>query len=206
MPAAFPISYAMDNKNFIQGPTKLFMATYLVNGADAPTGTMTALGLIDKAGIEFDHKLTFAETEVDQFTTPADAFMTKQEYDIKFNLVEMSPANVLAFLGAAAGSLSVNAGVSTQLLGEPQDVSATTTPSMRALYKQFLFQFPSTGHDQTTSPIGAYGYIQLFKAYIQAHGAIKFSKDNLAMVNVTVRALTDLTVSGAGKVGKIIQQ
>jgi hypothetical protein len=202
----FPATYTLNPQSFVQGPTRLWYAPYIINGADPAQNTIVAAGSLDKAGIEFDHKPTYTETEVDQLTTPVDAFMTKQEFDLKFNLFELSPTFVNVVLGMPAASLVVGGGTSTQNLGEPFDVLAGANPSMRPQFRAFMFQFPSPGHDNTTSPIGAWGYMHFFKAYVQTHGGIKFSKDGQAMVSVTVRALADPTVSGAYKVGKIISQ
>jgi hypothetical protein len=206
MPITFPASYAIDPKNFIQGPTRAWYAPYVAAGADPSTGNIVSLGAIDKGGFEWDHKLTYSETELDQSTVPADAFLSKQEYDIKINFLELSPANLNIMLGFNAASLVSGGGINTQSMGEPFDVQAGANPSMRPTYRQLILQFPSSGHDNTTSPIGAWGYLQLFKTYVQAHGAIKFNKDNMAMVAVTFRALADFTVSGAYKMGKLILQ
>lgn len=204
MPVTFPVTYLIDPKNFIQGPTRLWYAPYVAAGADAAQGAILSLGAIDKSGIEFDHKLTYSPVEIDQSTSEADAFLTKQEFDVKATLVELSPANVNIILGAKAASLGVGGGTNTQQMGEPFDIPAGTIPSMRPTYLQLIFQFPAQGHDNNTSPIGAWGYLQLYKAYVQSHGAIKFSKDGHASAQVTFRAVADFTVSGANKIGKIV--
>ncbi len=206
MPITFPVNYPLNPQSYIQGPTRLWYAPYVAAGADPAQNTIVAAGSLDKAGIEFDHKPTYTEVEVDQSTTPVDSFLTKQEFDLKFNLLELSPTFVNVVLGLPAASLVVGGGISTQNLGELFDILAGANPSMRAQFRAFIFQFPSPGHDNTTSPIGAWGYLQLFKAYVQTHGGIKFSKDGHAMVSVTVRGLADTTVSGAFKIGKIISQ
>lgn len=202
----FPANYGLDNKQLIQGPVQLYYAPYVPNGADPAQNAIKSLGMIDKAGIEFDHKPTFADVETDALTSPVDSFLTKQDWMLKFNLEELSPANVAFILGAPASSLVVGGGVSTLGLGDPFDVQASANPSMRPPYFCAMFRFPSPGHDQTTSPIGAWGYYQFFKAYVQSHGAIKYGKDTLSIANVSLRALSDITVSGANKIGKKIDQ
>jgi hypothetical protein len=202
----FPASYNINPQSFVQGPTRAWYAPYISGGVDLTTANIVSLGSLDKNGFEFDHKLTYTEVELDQSTTPADAFLTKQEWDIKTTFLELSPANVNIFLNARASSLSTVANVSTQLLGEPFDIQAGANPSMRANYWALALQFPSPGHDQTTSPVGNWGYFQFYKVLVQSHGAIKLNKDGTAMCQVTWRALADFTVSGANKIGKILYQ
>lgn len=204
MPVTFPTSYAIDPKNYVQGPIRVWYAPYVPAGGDAAQGTILSLGSAEKSGVEFDHKLTYSEIEIDQSTPGVDAFLTKQEYDLKVSFAEVSPANWNLLFGFKAASLAVGGGVNTQSLGEPFDVQAGTIPSMRPTYWQLLVQFPSPGHDNSTSPIGAWGYLQFFKAYVQAHGAMKFSKDGHASIQATFRGLADFTVSGASKLGKVI--
>ncbi len=199
MPVTYPVSYGIDPKNFVQGPIRLWYAPYVPAGADAAQGTWVSLGAIDKSGIEFDHKPTYTDVEIDQSTTAVDSFLTKQEYDIKATIDEVSIANLALVFGAKAAALAGG----TLSLGEFFDVQAGTVPSMRPTYYQVAFQFPSPGHDNGTSPIGAWGYIQLYKAFFQAHGAIKFSKDAKASVQATIRGLADFTIGGAFKVGKL---
>lgn len=203
----FPNTYAVDPKNVIQGPTKVYGAPYVAAGADPSQGSIFSLGLIDKTGIEWDHKPTYTEVEADQFLTPVDAFQTKAEYDMKFNMLELSPANLRFIIGAAAAALVIGGGISTLSLGDPFDVlSSVSNPSTRPPFFALMVQVPSPGHDGTTSPIGAWGYVQFFKAYVQTHGGIKVSKDVASMSSVSVRALTDVTVSGANRIGKIVTQ
>jgi hypothetical protein len=202
----FPASYNIDPKQFIQGPTRAWYAPYVAGGGDPATGNLVSLGSIDKNGFEFDHKLTFTEVEIDQSTTPPAAFLNKQDWDIKLTLPELSPANVNILLNASAASLVTGGGVSTQSLGEPFDVQAGLVPSMRAVLRTLILQFPSPGHDTTTSPAGAWGYFQFYMVHVSAHGAIKYSKDGTAMCQVTFKALADFTVAGANKIGKIITQ
>lgn len=198
MPVTFPVSYGIDPKNFVQGPTRLWYAPYVPAGADAAQGSWVALGAIDKSGIEFDHKPTYADVEIDQSTVAVDSFLTKQEFDFKATIDEVSIANLALVFGFKAAALVGG----TLSMGEPFDVQAGTVPSMRPTYWQVAFQFPSPGHDNGTSPAGAWGYVQLYKAFFQAHGAVKFSKDAKASVQATIRGLADFTVSGANKVGK----
>lgn len=205
MVASFPANYALDPRQFVQGPTKVWYAPYVPNGADPAQGNIVALGSTDKSGVEFDHKPTYADVEVDQSTTPVDTFMTKQEWDLKFNLLEFSAANVKLVLGQAAASLVTGGGITTQNLGEPFDVlSSSSNPSMRPNFFSVMFQFPSPGHDNQSTPVGAWAYYQFFKAYVQTHGGFKHAKDTLSMMNVTLRCLADYTVAGPYKIGKII--
>lgn len=203
---SFPATYGLDTKQLIQGPTKLWYAPYVPNGAAPAQNTIKSLGMLDKSGIEFDHKPTYGDVEVDQSTSPVDTFLTKQDWSLKATLVELSPANVQFLLGCQAAALVNGGGVSTLSLGDPFDVPAGANPSMRPPIFCVIFQFPSPGHDQTTSPPGAWGYYQFYKAYVNTHGAIKYGKDTLSSANVTIRALTDITVAGASKVGQKIDQ
>ena len=77
---------------------------------------------------------------------------------------------------------------------------------MRPVYRALILQFSSTGHDNTTSPIGAWGYYLFYKTYVKSLGAMKHNKDGLKTLQIGITALADFTVSGAYKIGREIQQ
>jgi hypothetical protein len=190
--ATFPASYAMDSKNFVQGPGRVWHAPYVTAGGNAPQGTLISIGLFTKDGQEYDHKLTFMDADSDQSLYAIETFLTKEEIDVKVTWQELSPANLNRALGQAAGSLTGPPAV--QGLGQPFDI-ATGIPSTRPIYEQWIFQFPSPGHDGTTSPIAAWAYLQLFKATVVAHGPIKIGKEHLGTIQTTIRGYTDTSIA-----------
>ena len=202
----FPAPYVVNPQNFVQGPTLAYWSPMTIAGADPAANAINFLGLVDKNGFEFEPKPTYSETDSDEFTVPVEAFMTKQEYSFKVTLQEVGPANLNLALGLPASSLVNTSGIQfVQGLGEPIDVLNGTNPQMRAIYRQLIFRFPSTGHDNTTTPTGAWGYYQAYKAFLTP-GSIKYSKETLATVALTVKCLTDYTVAGPSKVGKTAYQ
>jgi hypothetical protein len=196
MPVTFPATYEMDSKNYVQGPGRAWYAPYVANGADAPQNTIVPIGLYSKDGLEIDEKPTFMDAESDQSVYAIETFLTKREIDVKITWQEVSAANLNKALSYSASALS--GPPPTLGLGIPFDI-AGGIPSTRPIYGQWLFQFPSPGHDGTTTPIAAWAYLQLYKAVVVAHGAMKVGKEHLMTIQTTIRGYTDTTITDLKK-------
>jgi hypothetical protein len=196
MPLTRP-TYTANSANAIQGPTLVCYAPYVTAGADAAANTQVPIGLFTEDGIEIDEKKTFMDMKTDQSAFAVDTFLTEREIDLKFTWYELSPGNLNVAMGENASSLSSPPNA-TQGGGDFFDVlSSSGIPSVRPTFRQWIAYIPSPGHDNTTSPIAAYGYIQLFKACVVAHGVCKTGKKHLGMMQTTIRGYLDFTIAAS---------
>jgi hypothetical protein len=196
MPLTFP-DYAMNGKNFVQGPGLAFYAPYVTAGGDAPSNSMVAVGLFTEDGIETGHKITYQHVKSDQSTWATGTFVTDQELKFKLTLQEMSPANLTVGMGLPTGSLAAGPPAVISL-GEFFDIiSASGVPSTRPEFRQWIMRTPSPGFDQSTTPKGAWMYWRMFMAAVTAHSAPKVGKKHQMTLQIEVEGFADFTIANA---------
>jgi hypothetical protein len=152
-----------------------------------------------KDGCEWTIKQNFNRTEIQQSTYPLNSFLTKNDASFKFTVSHAEPAIMNVLLGQQSGSYSAGgmAGANnTQNFVDPWDASSSTgVPNMRPVYRQILIRFPNPGYDTSTSPIGAFSYMQIWKGYFTPAGNPKIGRDNLFELPVTINMEIDPTVT-----------
>lgn len=196
MPLTRP-TYVANSANAVVGPTLVCYAPYVAAGADAAANTQVPIGLFTEDGIEIDEKKTWQPMLTDQSAFEVDAFLTERSIDVKVTWYELSPANLNVAMGELPASLSSPPNA-TQGGGDFFDIlSSSGIPSVRPNFRQWIFYIPSPGHDNTTTPIAAYGYLQIFKGYVNAHGPCKTGKKHLGMMQTTIRGCLDFTIAAS---------
>lgn len=170
-----------------RGAGECFIGDYASAGAD--TVTLRHLGPT-QGGVEYDPKRAFHEVECDQFIGAVAAFPIKEEFTFKVTILDTTLANVAKALQLSTsrltgGDRTDNSG--TLLMGEETAI----------LYHQFVWRGIPAPQSAATTQV-----LQLFKVVVIAASPIKFEKAKETAVQLTLRALTDPSISTAGKVGK----
>jgi len=199
----FPAWTSEDTQQVI-GPVKLFRAPYVTLGGNvSPASNFISMGILSNDGIEFDHKVTYALSEVQQLTYALSAALTKQELDIKFTIHHLRQDMMGLFLGLPNDPYDLPAAATGRVsFGEPFDVtSATDAPLVEANYGAWAFQFPSPGLNFNTVPKAGYAFFRAYKAAITTHGSIKFTKTGYATMQCTLKCFADMSVAGANRIG-----
>lgn len=186
MALSFPTSAA--KPEFIRrGAGNFYIGAYIAAGAD--TVTLRHMGPTS-GGFELDPKATKHEIEVDQFLGPVAAFPTKEEFTAKVTILDTTLANVYKMLQAATNTLvggdrTDNSG--SMGLGEENTI----------LYYQCVWVGTPAPQSSASTSV-----IQLYKCSITGIAPLKFEKGKETAVQITIRALTDPSVTTANKVGK----
>jgi hypothetical protein len=199
----FPAWEALDAHQVI-GPVKLFRAPYVPTGAViSPETEFLSMGILSNDGIEFDHKVTYAVSEVQQLLYALSAANTKQELDLKFTAHHIKPGRLPYFMGLPNVPVDAPSANNVRMLfGEPFDVEdAIDAPLVEANYGAWAFQFPSPSLNFSTTPKAAYAFFRAYKAAVTTHGAIKFTKTGYATIQCTLKCFADMSVAGPNKIG-----
>lgn len=216
---ALPI-YDYHEKAVVQGAVLAFYGAVGPGNAE-PTGGWKPAGIMEPDGIEYNEKTTFGEIKTSQLTRAIEAFYTSEESDVKLTLAHMDSEITRIARGKRSASLVTVAATSAfgqekQMLGEPAGIGAggvlatgTEEPDYRANYYQWLFLWPSTGFDNSTpatfsNPRAKWACLRFYKAYCHSAGAAKYGPGKHATLSFSIRALEDMSVSGADKVGELI--
>lgn len=174
---------------FVSGAGDCYFGTYAAAGADSPSLRHMGPTL---GGVEIEYKKDVHPIECDQFLGAVAAIPIKEECTIKFTLMDMTIANFYKAL-----AMSVN----TLVLGDRTDNSGSAGlgEETTQLYIQFVWKGKAPSQSSATSRIW-----QFYKGVVMSASAVKFEKAKESGVQVTIRALTDPTVTTANKVGKVI--
>lgn len=183
-------------------PTAPNPATLFVSGAgDSYIGTYAAAGADSSAlrhmgptlgGVTIEYKRDMHPIECDQFLGAVAAIPIKEECTIKFTIMDMTIANFYKAL---------NMSLNTLTLGDRTDNagSAGLGEETAQLYFQFVWKGKPPAQSSATSRIW-----QFYKCFTMSASEVKMEKSKEAGVQVTLRALTDPSVTTANKVGKVI--
>ena len=174
---------------FVSGAGDSYFGTYAAAGADS--AALTHMGPTF-GGVAIEYKRDVHPVECDQFLGAVAAFPMKEECTIKFTLQDMTLATFYKAL-----NLSVN----TLVLGGRTDNSGSIGlgEETAQLYFQFVWKGKAPAQSSATSRIW-----QFYKCVTMSASEVKFEKTKETGVQVTLRALTDPTVTTANKVGKVI--
>lgn len=174
---------------FVSGAGDFYIGTYAAAGADSVALRHMGPTL---GGVAIEYKRDLHPVECDQFLGAVAAFPIKEECSIKLTLQDMTIANFYK-----AMNLSLN----TLTAGDRTDNSGSTGlgEETAQLYFQAVWKGKAPAQSSATSRIW-----QFYKCVTMSVSEVKMEKSKEAGVQVTIRALTDPTVTTANKVGKII--
>ena len=173
-----------------RGAGNFYIGAYIAAGAD--TVTLRHMGPTS-GGFELDPKATVHEIEVDQYLGPVAAFPMKEEFTAKVTILDTTIENIKWMLHSVSNTL-VGGGRTDNSgslgLGEENTIS----------YYQCVWVGAPPPQSAATTSI-----IQLYKCRITGVAPLKFEKGKETAVQITIRALTDPSVTTPNKVGKIFE-
>lgn len=174
---------------FVSGAGDSYIGTYAAAGADSPALRHMGPTL---GGVSIEYKRDMHPIDVDQFLGAVAAIPIKEECTIKFTLLDMTIANFYRALNMSVNQLT---------LGDRTDNSGSAGlgEENAQLYVQFVWKGKAPAQSSATSRIW-----QFYKCVTLSVSEVKMEKAKEAGLQVTLRALTDPTVTTANKVGKII--
>lgn len=174
---------------FVSGAGDSFIGTYAAAGADSSSLRHMGPTL---GGVAIEYKRDMHPVECDQFLGAVAAFPTKEECTIKFTLLDMTIANFYKAL---------NMSVNTLTLGDRTDNSGSTGLGEETAQQYFQFVWKGKAPAQSSATARIW---QFYKVVTLSAAEVKMEKGKETGVAVTLRALTDPTVTTANKVGKVI--
>ena len=188
MPLSFPTA-PNPATLFVSGAGDFYIGTYAAAGADS--AALVHMGPT-QGGMASEYKRDVHPVEVDQFLGAVAAFPTKEEFTLKVTLMDMTIANFYKAL-----NLSLN----TLVGGGRTDNSGSTGlgEETAQLYFQAVWKGKPPAQSSATSRIW-----QMYKCVTMSVSEAKMEKTKETGIQVTIRALTDPTVTTANKVAKII--
>lgn len=174
---------------FVSGAGDFFIGTYVVAGADSPTLRHMGPTL---GGVSIDYKKDTHPIECDQFLGAVAFIPIKEEVTIKLTLQDMTIANFYKALNMSVNSL---------VAGDRTDNSGSSGigEENAQTYYQVVWKGKAPAQSSATSRIW-----QFYKCFTMSASEVKMEKSKEAAVQVTIRALTDPSVTTANKVGKVI--
>lgn len=174
---------------FVSGAGDAYIGPYVAAGAD-PVSTYHVGPTL--GGFSIDPKRDIHVVDTDQFIGAVAAFPTKEEWTIKFTVQDATIANIYK-----TANLSVN----TLVGGGRTDNSGSTGlgEETAQLYYQFILKGRPPAQSAATSRVW-----QFYKCVTASVSELKMEKTKETAWAITIRALTDPTVTTANKVGKLI--
>lgn len=174
---------------FVSGAGDLYFGTYAAAGADSPALTHMGPTL---GGITIEYKRDMHPIECDQFLGAVAAIPIKEECTIKATLQDGTIANIYK-----AMNMSVNTLVSG---GRTDNTGSMGGGEENAqLYFQLVWKGKPPAQSAATTRVA-----QFYKCFTMTVGELKMEKSKEAGYAVTIRALTDPTVTTANKAFKLI--
>ncbi len=174
---------------FVSGAGDSFFGTYAAAGADSAALTHTGPTF---GGVAIEYKRDVHPVECDQFLGAVAAFPTKEECTIKFTLLDATLANYY---------MAQNMSVNTLVLGGRTDNSGSIGIGEETAQKYFQFVWKGKPPAQSSATSRIW---QFYKCVTMSVSELKNEKTKETSYQVTLRALTDPTVTTANKVGKVI--
>jgi len=174
---------------FVSGAGDFYIGTYAAAGADS--AALRHMGPTS-GGVAIEYKRDVHPVECDQFLGAVAAFPMKEECTIKVTLQDMTIAN---------WHKAMNMSVNTLTAGDRTDNSGSSGlgEENAHLYYQVVWKGKAPSQSSATARIW-----QFYKCVTMSVAEVKMEKAKETAVQVTIRALTDPTVTTANKVGKII--
>ena len=189
MALSFP-STDVDGRLIVTGPARVYLGAYTANGVDS-VPTLTFLGSTD-GGCELHYATSKHPIAVDQYLNDIEAVPIKEEVTVKTRILELNLANlynILQSTGEAVSTMQLTGG-----LYASTSSSLTFGEQKKFQYWQLILK--------TVAPPGATNLTRIYqfwKAYVSATSAIKLEKPKESGLEITWKALTDVSAIAATK-------